>query len=125
MLRELISWLGLLTTNNECSDMLRRSKIFSYLEVIVSEEGYYDHFSQLILNSFAFGFESPCRKMLMIWAQNSSPLFTKSIFEYCRMLHRSGLHDFYDWCLPFLTQHACQKDKQISATAFDVLEESC
>ncbi len=43
------------------------------------------------------------------------------------MLHRSGLHDFYEWCLPFLTGHACQnlKDKQVSATAFDVLEEAC
>lgn len=43
------------------------------------------------------------------------------------MLHRSGLHDFYEWCLPFLTGHACLnlKDKQVSAAAFDVLEEAC
>ena len=114
MLRELISWLGLLTNGEECNQMLKRAKIFNYLEVLVKEEGYYDHFSQLILNSFAFGFESPSRQMLTKWARNGSPLFTKSIFEYCRMLHRSGLHDFYEWCLPFLTAHACSKDKQVS-----------
>ena len=45
MLRELISWLGLLTTDDDCSVMLKRAKIFNYLEVLVSEEGYYDHFS--------------------------------------------------------------------------------
>lgn len=95
------------------------------MEVLVKEEGYYDHFTQIILNSFAFGFEGHSRKMLVKWAQSSSPMFTKSIFEYCRMLHRIGLHDFYDWCLPFLTTHATLKDKQVSATAFDVLEEAC
>ena len=107
MFRELISWIGLLTTGVECIQMLRRSKIYNYLEILVKEEGYYDHFSQIILNSFAFGFEGPSRTMLIKWANNSSPIFTRSIFEYCRMLHRSGLHDFYDWCLPFLTGHAC------------------
>lgn len=61
MLRELISWLGLLTNGEDCNAMLKRAKIFNYLEVLVREEGYYDHFTQLILNSFAFGFESPSR----------------------------------------------------------------
>lgn len=125
MFREVISWLGLLTSSEECIRELKRAKIFQYLEVLTKEEGYYDHFSQIILNSFAFGFEGPSRRMLQKWAQTSSPIFTKSIFEYCRMLHRSGLHDFYDWCLPFLTTHACLKDKLVSATAFDVLEEAC
>lgn len=45
MLRELISWLGLLTNNDDCNLMLKRAKIYLYLEVLVSEEGYYDHFS--------------------------------------------------------------------------------
>jgi hypothetical protein len=45
MFRELISWLGLLTTSEECITMLRRSKIYGYLEILVKEEGYYDHFS--------------------------------------------------------------------------------
>lgn len=64
MLRELISWLGLLTTSEECISMLKRAKIYNYLEIFVKDEGYYDHFSQIILNSFAFGFEGPSRKML-------------------------------------------------------------
>ena len=52
-------------------------------------------------------------------------MFTKSLFEYVRLLHRSGLHDFYNWCLPFLTHHTSIQDRQISAAAFDVIEESC
>jgi hypothetical protein len=45
MFRELISWLGLLTSNEECVSMLKRSKIYNYLEIFVKDEGYYDHFS--------------------------------------------------------------------------------
>ena len=59
------------------------------------------------------------------WLSVSSQMFTKSVFEYCRMLHRSGLHDFYIWCLPFLTHHTSMSDRQISQAAFDVIEESC
>lgn len=44
MLREVISWMGLLTTSDECIQMLKRAKIFGYLEILVKEEGYYDHF---------------------------------------------------------------------------------
>lgn len=125
MLRELISWMGLLTSMKKGNELLKKAKIYDYLCALSSEEGYYDHLNQIILNSFAFGLPSTSREMMQIWAQNSSPLFTKSIFEYCRMLHRSGLTDFFDWCLPFLARYACKKDRIISAAAFDVLEESC
>jgi len=125
MVRELISWLGLLSANKHGIKLLLKFKIFEHTEQLIDSNGYYDHVSQLILNSFAFGFQSPSRSMLQKWSMHSSTLFSKSILEYCRMLHRSGLHDFYEWCLTFLTQHAASKDKQISATAFDVLEESC
>ena len=126
MVRELISWLGILSSNNECiHQLLKKFKIFDHLEQLIDMDGYYDHFTQLILNSFSFEIDSPSRRMLKKWASISSQMFTKSLFEYCRMLHRSGLHDFYVWCLPFLTKHACIQDRVISAVAFDVIEESC
>lgn len=126
MVRELISWLGILSSNNECiHQLLKKFKIFDHLEQLIDPDGYYDHFTQLILNSFSFEIDSPSRRMLKKWASVSSQMFTKSLFEYCRMLHRSGLHDFYVWCLPFLTKHASIQDRVISAVAFDVIEESC
>ena len=126
MVRELLSWLGILSSSNECiALLLRKFKIFDYLEQLVDRDGYYDHFTQIILNSFSFEIDSPSRRMMRKWVNVSSQMFTKSLFEYVRLLHRSGLHDFYNWCLPFLTHHTSINDRQISAAAFDVIEESC
>jgi len=42
------------------------------------------------------------------------------------MLYRSGLNDFYYWCLPFLSHLVGHvNNEEISAAAFDVLEEVC
>ena len=126
MIRELISWLGILSSSNECiKGLLIKFKIFDYLEQLIDRDGYYDHFTQIVLNSFSFEIDSPSRRMMKKWVNVSSQMFTKSLFEYVRLLHRSGLHDFYKWCLPFLTNHTSIQDRQISASAFDVIEESC
>ena len=127
MVRELVSWLGILSSNNECLKLLneKRFNIFHYLEQLIDRDGYYDHFTQIILNSFSFEIASPSRTMMKEWISRSSQMFTKSMFEYVRLLHRSGLHDFYKWCLPFLTNHTVIQDRQISSTAFDIIEESC
>ena len=46
MVRELISWLGILSSSNECiNQLLRKFKIFDYLEQLVDRDGYYDHFT--------------------------------------------------------------------------------
>ena len=140
MMRELITWLGLLSSDNkyfsmngkmsagsdnEMKNLLKKFGIFDLLEKLIDPDGYYDHFTQLILNSFSFDSDSRSRKMMKKWVAVSSRMFTKSIFEYCRMLHRSGLHEYYNWCLPFLTQQTSISDRVISAAAFDVIEESC
>jgi len=125
MLRELLSWLGLFSNSKEGIQLLTKFKVFDHLEMLVDHNGYNDHVCQIVLQCFDFGFESPCRPMLKIWALRSSPNLAKSIIEYCRMLHRQGLNDFYDWCLPFLYQHLALENQEISAAAFDVLEESC
>lgn len=41
------------------------------------------------------------------------------------MLFRSGLNDFYHWCLPQLNKLIYSSHEEISAAAFDVLEEVC
>lgn len=53
---------------------------------------------------FDYGFASSTRKMLEVWITKCSPNLAKSIIEVFRMLFRSGLNDFYNWCLPFLNQ---------------------
>lgn len=126
MVRELLSWLGLFSQTTEGIKLLQKFKIINHLTYLIEANGYYDHVNQIILNSFEFSFDSPSRRMLRHWStSNCSPLLTKSILEYCRLLHRSGLYDFYQWCLPFLMMQAAHKDRQVSATAFDVLEEAC
>ena len=73
MVRELISWLGILSSNNECiHQLLKKFKIFDHLETLIDMDGYYDHFTQLILNSFSFEIDSPSRRMLKKWASVSS-----------------------------------------------------
>lgn len=42
--------------------------------------------------------------MLEVWINKCSPHLAKSIIELFRMLFRSGLNDFYYWCLPLLNQ---------------------
>jgi hypothetical protein len=64
--------------------------------------------------------------MLEVWIKKCSPNLAKSIIELFRMLFRSGLNDFYFWCLPFLSQLVGFGNlEEISAAAFDVLEEVC
>ncbi len=67
--------------------------------------------------------------MLEVWINKCSPNLAKSIIELFRMLFRSGLNDFYYWCLPFLNQLVCVGGfgnmEEIAAAAFDVLEEVC
>ena len=78
--------------------------------------------------SFDYGFASSTRKMLEVWINKCSPSLAKSIIELFRMLFRSGLNDFYSWCLPFLNQLVLVgygNFEEISAAAFDVLEEVC
>ena len=42
------------------------------------------------------------------------------------MIFRSGLNDFYVWCLPFLNKLIGYGNlEEIAAAAFDVLEEVC
>jgi len=58
------------------------------------------------------------------WCEVSSPLLSRNILEYFRMIFRNE-YFFHDWCLPLLLNYAGNKDRQVSAMAFDVLEESC
>lgn len=126
MLREYLSWLGLFTTTKDGIKLLKKFKIFDHLMKLVDPNGYYDHFCQIILQSFDYGFASSTRKMLEVWIKKCSPNLAKSIIELFRMLFRSGLNDFYYWCLPFLSQLVGYGNlEEISAAAFDVLEEVC
>jgi hypothetical protein len=43
MLRELISWLGILSSNVDCIKQLQRYEIFGQLEKLIDKDGYYDH----------------------------------------------------------------------------------
>ncbi len=64
--------------------------------------------------------------MLEVWIKKCSPNLAKCIIELFRMLFRSGLNDFYFWCLPLLNQLVGFGNlEEISAAAFDVLEEVC
>ena len=123
MLREVISWLGYFTGDKNGKNLLSKFKIFDYLKKLIDRNGYYDHLNQLILNSFNFSIESPSRDMMKLWSFNSSPQLSKCILEYCRMLHRNGLFDFYDFFLPLLYQYFALRDPEISAAAFNVIEE--
>mmetsp|Transcript_45981 Transcript_45981/g.33743 ORF Transcript_45981/g.33743 Transcript_45981/m.33743 type:complete len:174 (-) Transcript_45981:1134-1655(-) len=125
MLRELISWLGLFTTTKEGTKMLKQSRIFEHLTNLVDNNGYYDHFCQIILQSFDYGFGGYSRKLLNNWVNICSPNLAGSIIELFRMLFRSGLNDFYNWCLPILNKLVVSNNEEIANAAFDVFEEVC
>jgi len=74
---------------------------------------------------FDYAFHDAPRRLLEAWVQKCSTNLAKSIIELFRMLFRSGLNDFYSWCLPFLNQLVHISDDEISAAAQDVLEEVC
>ena len=75
---------------------------------------------------FDYGFASSTRKMLEVWITKCSPNLAKAIIELFRMLFRSGLNDFYYWCLPFLNRLIGFGNlEEIASAAFDVLEEVC
>ncbi len=64
--------------------------------------------------------------MLEVWITKCSPSLAKAIIELFRMLFRSGLPDFYFWCLPLLNRLVAYGNlEEISAAAYDVLEEVC
>lgn len=124
MTRELISWIGLLSTDKKGQKLLKKFKIYDYLEVLIDQDGYYDHLILLMLNSFLFSTEELARKMLKHWSENASTLLRKNILEYFRLVYRSE-YFFYDWCLPLILKQANCQDRQVSVMAFDVLEEAC
>ena len=45
MVRELISWLGLLSANKHGIKLLLKFKIFEHTEQLIDSNGYYDHVS--------------------------------------------------------------------------------
>ena len=72
MFREMISWIGLFTSNPETLKLILRKKeesnIFTYLRGLADETGYYDHLLQIVLHSFDFGvIGSPARDLLQHW----------------------------------------------------------
>jgi hypothetical protein len=93
---------------------------------LIDADGYYDHLILLVLNTFVFntGFSMQPKIMLETWSRNSSMLLSKNILEYFRMIFRSE-YSFQDWYLPLLLNYSGDKERQVSALAFDVLEESC
>jgi len=99
MLREYLSWLGLFTTSKDGISLLRDFKITEHLQALIDSNGQYDHFCQIVLQSFDYGFQGPTRDLLESWLFKSSPNLAKSITEVFRMLFRSGLNDFSQWCM--------------------------
>jgi len=101
MTREVISWLGLLSMDKKGQKMLKKFGVYEYLEKLIDLDGYYDHLILLMLNSFLFSQEDLAKRMLIHWSNNASPLLSKNIVEYFRLIYRSE-YFFYDWCLPLL-----------------------
>ena len=126
MTRELISWLGLLSTEKHGLKLLTKFKIFDYLQKLMDADGYYDHLILLMLNTFIFhvGFDDSPKEMLRVWCKVSSPLLSKNILEYFRMLYRAEFYSHH-WFMPLILNFAFDKDRSVSQVAFDVLEESC
>jgi len=48
--------------------------------------------------------------MLERWCEVSSPLLSRNILEYFRMIFRNE-YFFHDWCLPLLLNYASNKDR--------------
>ena len=81
--------------------LLKKFGVYEYLEKLIDMDGYYDLLILLMLNSFLFSTEDLARKMLVHWSNNASPLLSKNIVEYFRLIYRNE-YFFYDWCLPLL-----------------------
>jgi hypothetical protein len=126
MLREYLSWLGLFTTSNDSINLLKEFKIIDHIEALIDSNGQYDHFCQIVLQSFDYGFkQGQPRRLLENWIIKSSPNLAKSITEIFRMLFRIGLNDFCQWCMQFLYQNVLSSNPEVSSAAFNVLEEVC
>ena len=68
MIRELLSWLGLMTGKIEGRKMLSDIGVFDSLSKLVDSNGYYDHLNQIILNSFTFEGNSYGKNLLRKWS---------------------------------------------------------
>ena len=111
MIRELLSWLGLMTSKIEGRKMLHDIGVFDSLSKLVDSNGYYDHLNQIILNSFTFESNNYGKNLLRKWSTSSSVLFSKSILEYIRAHKRTGLQDFFEWCFDILMNLAGYPDR--------------
>lgn len=51
------------------------------------------------------------KAMLEKWCEMSSPLLSKNILEYFRMIYRNE-YFFHDWCLPLLLDFAASHNNR-------------
>lgn len=124
MIRELVSWIGLLSMNKQGLELLLEFRIFDILFAYIDKDGAKDHVLIQILFSLDYRSEGKTREFLQYCLENGSKNLVFSCLELLRLLYRSELSDFASWGMDLLVTKL-YADEDISALALNVIEEIC
>jgi len=125
MVRELISWIGLLSMHRQGLELLNEFKIFETLFALVDKRGKRDHVLIQILFSFDYRTEGRPREFLQLCLENGSKNLRLSCLELLRLLYRSELSDFSSWGMDLLVTTLYSAEEEISSLALNIIEEVC
>ncbi|KRX02551.1 Armadillo-type fold [Pseudocohnilembus persalinus] len=128
MIRELISWIGLLSSSYKGLELLNKLNIFEKLEKFIDISGKRDHILQLLLFCLDYAKrdenqDSKSRNFLCKCLKFGSTNLQKASLELIRLLYRSEQQDFQNWTLDELVKKIFDQNKEVSAKAIDVAEE--
>ena len=124
MIREFVSWIGLLSMYKQGLELLMEFKIFDMLIAYIEKAGTKDHVLVQILFSLDYRSEGKAREFLQYCLENGSKNLVFSCLELLRLLYRSELSDFSSWGMDLLVTKL-YSDEDVSALALNVIEEIC
>ena len=82
--------------------MLQQFVIFESLKKIVEPSGQNDVLCMLIVNAMDYRISEDTRNILQLWMEKGSPQLGLYILDHLRILFRSGLANFSQWCIDIL-----------------------
>ncbi|CAG7716760.1 unnamed protein product [Allacma fusca] len=115
-------FLGKLTQSPKGMKMLERQEIMKRLLDLVREM-HNDYYVKLIVSSLYYG-EEYCRRILTAAMMSNVESARMYATQFLRVLMRAKLPDFSKWGIEILVNQLVDRNKAISLTSLDILEEA-
>jgi hypothetical protein len=123
MIREYMSWIGLLSSSKHGQSMLQSHGIYQMLMNWVERTGQRDHILIQLIHSIDYGKQSTgAREFFQYCILNGSRTLMKASIDFLRLLYRSELHDFSQWAVDLLVK-VMEMEDEIGLRALSVVEE--